>query len=64
MKSGKSSLAVRVIASYPKGFWTHKYIIAPTAHSQKHYWDFIGVPPERIFTVTSLPSLKAAMKSI
>eukprot|EP00952_Eustigmatos_sp_NYUAD-ZCMA_P005243 22950-Eustigmatos_ZCMA.PRE.1 len=50
MKSGKSSLSVRLIKSYPEGFWTHKYVIAPTATSQQHYWDFIGVPREHVFT--------------
>eukprot|EP00952_Eustigmatos_sp_NYUAD-ZCMA_P004365 19185-Eustigmatos_ZCMA.PRE.1 len=37
MKSGKSSLAVRLIRAYPPGFWTHRYVIAPIAESQQHY---------------------------
>jgi hypothetical protein len=53
-----------MLKAYGPGYWTHVFVISPTALSQKHLWSYLDVLPERIFTSTNLQDLKAAMTSI
>lgn len=61
MRSGKTTTAARLIRAYPKGYWTHIFVISPTAKSQRALWEYMGVPDERVYIAASLKELKDAM---
>ena len=55
---GKSTAAVRLMSYYihhnPPVF--HKdlvFVVSPTAESQQHLWDHMGIPDENIFTANT-----------
>ena len=64
MRSGKSVTVARLIKAYPPGYWTHIYVISPTAKSQRHLWQYMGVPDERVYIAASLKELKEAMVAL
>lgn len=66
---GKSTAAVRLMKYYvdhkPPVF--HKkliFVISPTAESQKHLWDHIGIDQENIFTATTAPEVQQIISGI
>ena len=66
---GKSTSAVRLLHYYtshkPKVFHNNLvFIISPTAESQKHLWDHVGIPEENIYTVTTATECKAIIDNI
>jgi len=55
---GKSTSAVRLLGYYTNHkdevFQKHLcFVISPTAESQPHLWNHVGIPPENIFTSTT-----------
>jgi hypothetical protein len=66
---GKSTSAVRLLSFYtahnPPVF--HKelvYVISPTAESQKHLWDHIGIPDANVHTATTANDCKTIIDNI
>lgn len=66
---GKSTAAARLLKYYvahkPPVF--HKdliYVISPTAESQQHLWDHIGVEPENVFVAHTATDVKAIIDGI
>lgn len=66
---GKSTAAVRLLKYYvdhsPPVF--HKdliFVISPTAESQPHLWDYIGVSSNNIFTATNADDIKSIIGHI
>jgi len=66
---GKSTAAVRLLHFYT----THKpevfqkdltYVISPTAESQQHLWDHIGVPEENVYTSSTPGEVKEVINNI
>jgi hypothetical protein len=55
---------VRMIQAYPPGYWTHKYVISPTAKSQRALWEHMGVSEDAVYTATSLADLREAMTAL
>lgn len=67
--SGKSTAAVRLLHYYlehrPQVFNKDlTYVISPTADSQYHLWDFMGIPRENIFTCSTSAAVKNAIDGI
>lgn len=66
---GKSTAAVRLLAYYanfqPPVFQRELiYVISPTAASQQHLWDHIGIPQENIFTAMTAVEVKEIIEII
>lgn len=66
---GKSTAAVRLIKYYtdynPEVFQKElTYVISPTAESQTHLWEHIGIPEENVFTSTTSPEVKKVIDGI
>lgn len=66
---GKSTAAIRLLSYYvnhhPPVF--HKnliFIISPTAESQHHLWDHIGIPQENIHSVSTATEVKQIIDQI
>jgi hypothetical protein len=61
MKAGKTTTCARLIKAYPRGYWTHVYVISPTAKNQRALWSYMEVPDEHVYIAASLKELKEAM---
>lgn len=66
---GKSTSAVRLLNYYtshkPKVFHNNLvFIISPTAESQKHLWDHVGIPEENVFAVSTATECKQIIDNI
>ena len=66
---GKSTSAIRLLKFYVD----HKpeviqkdlvFVISPTAESQYHLWDYVGIPHENIFVSTTLPDVRDIVENI
>lgn len=66
---GKSTAAVRLLAYYAN----HKppvfqrdliFVISPTAESQQHLWDHVGIPEENIFTASTSNEVQGIIEEI
>lgn len=66
---GKSTAAVRLLAYYAN----HKpavfqrdliFVISPTAESQKHLWDHVGIPEENVFTASTSAEVQGIIEEI
>lgn len=66
---GKSTAAVRLIKYYV----THKppvfdkdliFVISPTAESQQHLWDHVGIPQENIFVASTAANVQEIISGI
>lgn len=66
---GKSTACVRLLKHYvdhkPPVFQKELiFVISPTAESQQHLWDHVGIPDENVFTAASAPEVKGIIDSI
>lgn len=66
---GKSTSAVRLLQYYtshkPEVFQKDLvYVISPTAQSQKHLWDHVGIPDDNVFAVTTAVECKSIIDNI
>lgn len=66
---GKSTAAVRLLKYYadhsPPVF--HKkflFVISPTAESQKHLWDHVGIPEENVFVASTEKNVRGIIDGI
>lgn len=66
---GKSTAAVRLLKYYidhkPPVFHQELiFVISPTAESQPHLWDHMGVPEDNVFTATTATEVKSIIDGI
>jgi len=66
---GKSTAAVRLLKYYvdhkPSVFQKDLvFVISPTAESQKHLWDHVGIPDDNVFTATTAPEVQTIINGI
>lgn len=66
---GKSTACVRLLKHYvnhnPPVFQKDLiFVISPTAESQQHLWDHVGIPDENVFTAASAPEVKQIIDGI
>lgn len=66
---GKSTSAVRLLNYYtsytPPVFQKSLvYVISPTAESQKHLWNHVGIPDENVYTATTANDCKTIIDNI
>ena len=66
---GKSTAAVRLLKYYvdhdPSVFHQDLcFVISPTAESQKHLWNHIGIPEENVFTAATASKVKDIVDNI
>jgi hypothetical protein len=62
---GKTVLATKLIKWYVKNHAVnHVYVISPTASSQKHLWDWLGIADENILNVSSGKEVRDAVSHI
>lgn len=66
---GKSTAAVRLLQYYtaykPEVFQKELvFVISPTAESQKHLWDHVGIPDENVFVASDAVQVKSIVSDI
>lgn len=66
---GKSTAAVRLLKYYtdhnPEVFQKElTFVISPTADSQQHLWDHLGLKPENVYTVSTGPEIRKIVDTI
>jgi hypothetical protein len=65
MAASKTTSAVRMLKSYPQGYWTRFFVVSSTPHSQRHLFiDYLGCAEEDIYEAVSARDLMNAMRDI